>query len=208
MRTMTCSLVILMPDTLKGFVQLMDGLPDNNSKLINPQNAREAILSSQTDRGAAFADAAAGPWTVTIPAQDVWVDIPLAVGVAMTQSPAVLFWRMDGNGQLFYDYTADWPTTIVPGGYTRSVAMTAVIGLDPNNNTYEFSFTIAGVTQEPVEVVETASTTDAVTVTLIAGQGIDVSVAPVVSVQVRNIENADDLSLLSFAYRVTGGVLA
>ena len=197
-----------MADTLLGFVGAMNGIPDNTSKLVSPQNAREAWLSLSEDRGAAFADAAQGPWIVPIPAVDVWVDIPQAIVAAMVGSPASLFWRMDGNGHLGYDYTADWPDTIVPVGYTRSASLLGVIGFDPNGDTWELAFTIAGVIQEPTETIETAGQTDAVTTTLIAGQGIDVSVAPPVSISVRNRDSAADLSLLSFSYRVTGGVLA
>lgn len=197
-----------MADTLLSFQAAMNGIPDNTSALISPQDAREAWISLLEDRGAAFADAAAGPWTVPIPAVDTWVDIPLAIVADMVGSPANLFWRMDANGHLGYNYAADWPTVAVPPGYTRAGALLAVIGLDPNGDTWEFAFTIGGVIQEPTEVVDTATATDAVTVTLIAGQGIDVSVAPPVSVSVRNLSNAGDLDLLSFSYRVTGGVLA
>jgi len=195
-----------MADTLLGFVDSMDGMPDNSSQLVSAQDVRQSLLSSQSDRGASFASG--GPWTVPIVAIGTWVDIPVAVGVDMVQSPAVLFWRMDANGHLFYNYTADWSTTTVPAGLIRAVTLTAVIGLDPNGDTWEFAFTVAGVIQEPVEIVETAGQTDAVTLTLIAGQGIEPFVAPPVSVQVRNMDTASDLTLLSFAYNVRGGPLA
>ena len=197
-----------MSDTLLSFVGAMNGIPDNTSRLVAPQNAREAWLSLVPDRAGAYANPAAGPWTVPIAAVDTWTDIPLAIAADMIQSPAVLFWRMDANGQVGYDYAADWPDAVVPAGYTRSVALTAVIGLDPNGDTWEFAFAIDGVVQEPTELIETAGQTDAVTVTLVAGQGIDVSLAPRVSVQVKNNSNAGDLALLSFAYRANGGVLA
>ena len=198
-----------MTDTLLSFVSAMNGIPDNTSKLISPQDARQAWLSLVADRGAAFADSAAGPWVIPNPGVDIWVDIPLTIAADMVGSPASLFWRMDINGHLGYDYVADWPTTIVPPGYTRAASLLAVVGFDPNGDTGEFAFAIDGVIQEPVEVVETGQANDAVTVTVIAGQGIDVSVAPRVSVQMRNTSGGTNpLDLLSFSYRVTGGVLA
>ena len=194
-----------MADTLLNFTQAMSGVPDNTSQLVTPRNLRELQLSAITDRGAAYA--AVGPWTVPIPAADVWVDIPSAISADMTESPAVLFWRMDTNGHLFYNYAADWPTIDVPPGLIRAVILTAVIGLDPGGPTWEFAFTIDGVPQEPTELVETSGQTDAVTVTLIAGQGIEPGIAPPVSVSVKNNSNGGDLDLLSFGLNIRGGPL-
>jgi len=195
-----------MADTLLNFTPAMDGLPDNTIQAIKPENVREAFLSTVTDRGAAFASG--GPWTVPIPASDTWVDIPLNVLPDMVESPAVLFWRMNANGHLFYNSAADWPNVDGPSDLIRSVTLTAVIGIDPNGDTWEFAFTVDGVVQTPSVIVETANQTDAVTVTLIASQGISPFDAPVVSIQAKNNDDSTDLVLLSLSFNVRGGPLS
>lgn len=196
-----------MVDTLSTFTQAMALLPDNTSRLINPSAHRSALISLLDDRGAAFADPTQAPFTIPIPAVDTWVDIPLAISAAMVESPAVLFWRMDANGHLVYDYEADWPTITVPPGHIRAARLLAVIGLDPGTDIWEFAFTLGGAIQEPTWIIDTATATDAITVTLIAGQGVDVSLAPPVSVSVRNLNDASDLTMLAFNMSTTGGPL-
>lgn len=196
-----------MPDTLSTFTQAMALIPDNSARLISPDDQRSVAISLMSDRGGAFADEAAGPWVIPIPAVDVWVDIPLAISVDMVESPASLFWRKDANGQLLYDYAADWPTIVVPPAMTRSVRMAAVLGIDPDADAWEFAFTIGGVILTPTQTISTATTTHAVTVTLAGSQGIDVSDAPPISVQCRNLSDATDLALLSLSFGTQGGAL-
>jgi len=179
-------------------------IPDNTSRLISPDDQRSVAISLMADRGSCFSDPAAGPWVIPIPAVNTWVDIPLAIAADMVQAD-VLFWRMDANGQLFYDYLADWPTTVVPPGHTRQVTLLAVVDIDPNGDTWEFAWTIGGVVQEPVFTIETATATQAIVATILSGDPIDVSVAPPVSLQVQNIDNANDLALNLVSLRATGG---
>lgn len=194
-----------MADTLLTFTEAMNGLPDNNTRLIDPADVRGAHLSLLQDYGANYGDPAQAPWVVPIPAQDTWVDIPIAIGGAAAMVPGGnLFWRQDGNGHLKYDYLADWPTTVVPAGYTRTVRLLGVVTIDPGNVTWEFAFTIAGVIQLPTYVVDSASTTDALSVSIVSGDPIDVSVAPPVSMSVRNLTNDDDLPLQLVSMRTTG----
>ena len=198
-----------MPDTLSTFTQAMALLPDNTSRLVSPDDQRSVAISLLPDRGAAFADSAAGPWVIPITTAGVWVDIPLSISADMVASPASLFWRMNANGGLFYNYAADWPTIVVPPGYTRAVRTLGILSFDPLGSiVWQFAVGINGVAQEPFESVETAAQTDAVTVTVVGSDGIDVSLAPVVSIMVRNQTNTDDLPLTAFAYSTQGGVLA
>jgi len=196
-------------DTLLNFQEAMNGLPDNTTRLIQPANVRGANLSLMQDYGGNYADPAQGPWTVPIPAVNTWVDIPQAIGgaAAMVLGGA-LFWRQDANGHLKYDYLADWPTTVVPAGYTRIVRLLGVVTIDPGNITWEFAFTIGGVIQLPTYVVDSSSTSDALSVSVISGDPIDVSLAPPVSMSVRNLTNADDLPLQLLSMRTTGAALA
>lgn len=161
------------------------------------------------DRGGASADAALMPVTVPIPAVDTWVDINLALGVPiMLQSSASLFWRMDANGQVFYNYAADWPTTVVPPGYERTVRAQAALTIDPNNDSFEFAIAFDGVPHAPFTGVDTANSTDEISLFVISNSIIDVSLAPPVSVQVKNTDDSTDLILNSFAMLTTGGALA
>lgn len=193
-----------MVDTLSTFQQAMALLPDNTSRLISPDDQRSVAVSLMQDRGACFGNPANGPWVIPIPAINTWVDIPQAIAVDMVQGGS-LFWRMDANGQLVYDYAADWPTIVVPPGHIRQVTLLGVVDIDPNGDTFEFAFTIGGVIQEPVFTVETASQTDAITVTVISGDPVDVSAAPPVSMSVRNTDNANDLSMNLISLRTSGG---
>ena len=198
-----------MADTLVGMAEGLGLLPNNTTREIDAEDVRRVAVSYLPDRGQAFGDPALSPWVVPIPAVDTWVDIPTAIGgsAAMVQGDA-LFWRMDANGQLGYDYAADWPTVAVPAGYTRQVTLLGVVNIDPNGDTWQFAFTIDGVIQEPVFTVETAIQTDAVVVALVSGDPIDVSLAPRVSMSVRNVSNANDLDLNLVSMRATGGPLA
>jgi len=182
-------------------------VPDNTSRLISPDDTRSCWLSLTADRGACYGDPALGPWVIPIPAVNTWVDIPLAIAADMVQGDA-LFWRMNANGQLFYDYAADWPTTVVPPGYTRQVTLLGVVDLDPDGSTWEFAFTIGGVIQAPIFTIDTAASTAAIVATILSGDPIDVSIAPPVSLSVRNLTNANDLNLNLISLRATGGALA
>jgi hypothetical protein len=198
-----------MTDSLVGFTQAMNLLPDNTSRLIGADDVRSSLLSLMPDRGTAFADPAAMPKSVTIPAVNTWVDLPVALGGAPTmQSGAQLFWRMDANGHLKYDYPADWPTITVPPGTQRISTLYGVIDIDPNGVTWEFAFTVAGVPRTLVYRVIEPSQTDALSVAMIDGPAIDVSVAPLVSVSVRNLTNATPLLVRAFSFRAIGGPLA
>lgn len=197
-----------MPDTLSSFSEAMALLPDNTSRLISPDDQRSVAISLLPDRGGAFADQALGPWVVPITVVDDWVDIPVNIVPDMVQSPASLFWRMDANGHLFYDYAADWPTIVVPPAHTRAVRFLAVIGLDPNNDSWQFAMALDGVPQLPFITIDAASTTDAIEAIVPLGQGLDVTAAPRVSVRVRNRSTTADLSLSSFGFSTVGGPLA
>jgi hypothetical protein len=195
-----------MADTLVTFQQAMNLLPDNASRLIEPDDVRSAFLSLLPDRGAAFA---VGTFTVPIVTQGTWVDIPIGIGggATMVQGDA-LFWRKDSNGHLVYDYQADWPAATVPPGYVREVFLVGVVQIDPGNIVWEFAFTIGGVIQAPTVLVDSASTTDSISVPIISGDPVDVSAAPPVSLSVRNLTNTDDLPLTLVSFRATGGVQA
>lgn len=197
-----------MPDTLSSFTEAMALVPDNTSRLISPDDQRSVAISLIADRGGCFADPLAGPYVVPITVIDEWVDIPLALVPDMVASPANLFWRMDANGQLGYDYQADWPAAVVPAGYVRSVRFVGVVDIDPDNNVWQFAMALDGVPQEPFFTIDAASTANAMTFTVAAGQGIDVSLAPRVSMMVRNQSNTTDLDLLLFSMATIGGALA
>ena len=196
-----------MADTLTDFQGAMALLPDNTSRVVSPEDIRRSYLSLQSDRGACYGDPAQGPWVIPIPAVNTWVDIPNAISGDMVQSD-VLFWRMNANGALFYNYQADWPTAVVPGGYIRQVLLLAAVTVDPGNEVWEFAWTIGGVIQAPTYVLDSSSTTGALTQTILSGDPVDVSVAPPVSLSVRNLTNANDLPLQLVSLRATGGVLA
>ena len=196
-----------MPDTLSTFQQAMALLPDNTSRLISPDDQRSVAVSLMTDYGSCFGDPAMSPWVVPIPAINTWVDIPLTIAADMVQGGS-LFWRMNANGQLFYDYAADWPTIVVPPGYIRTVTLIGVVDFDPNGDTWQFAFTIGGVVQAPIFTVETAGQTDAVVTTLVSGDPVDVSLAPPISLQVRNLTTAGDLNLNLVSLRTTGAAQA
>lgn len=195
-----------MPDTLSTFSEAMGLLPDNTSRLVSPDDQRSVAISLMADRGGAFGDQDLAPWTVPMPVIDEWVDLPQAID--MVFSPASVFWRMDANGHLFYDYAADWPTIVVPPGHQRSVRFAAVIDFDPGNDVRQFAIALDGVPQEPFFTIDAASTANAVTITIAGGQGIDVSAAPVVSVMSRNQTNTDALELNLLSLAITGGALA
>lgn len=171
-------------------------------------DVRRAYLSLLPDRGAMYGEPASAPWTIPIPAAGTWVDIPLALPPADRVQSDSLFWRMNANGQLVYNYAADWPTVAVPAGYTREVLLLGVVELDPNGDAFEFAFSIGGVIQAPTYVVDTAVSTQAISVTVVSGDPVDVSVAPPVSMSVRNLDNANDLTLNLFSMRAAGGVRA
>jgi hypothetical protein len=196
-------------DTLAYLQEALGLLPDNTTRLISPDDVRRVHLSLVGDRGGVFADPAQGPWTVPIPAIDTWVDIPIAIGggPAMVLGES-LFWRKDSNGHLFYNYAADWPTVAVPAGYTRQVTLLGVVEFDPNGDTWEFGFTIAGVIQLPTFTIETAGQTDSTSATIISGDPVDVSAAPAVSLSVRNLSSDADLSMTLASFRTQGSVLA
>jgi hypothetical protein len=200
-----------MPDTLQTFTQAMALLPDNNTRLIDPGDVRSANISLMQDRGAAFGDPAAAPWVVPMPVVNSWVDLPQAIGGSSPGgmvSGDALFWRMDSNGQLRYDYAADWPPIVVPPGYTRQVLLLGVVELDPNGNIYEFAFSIGGVVELPTYRVDTSTATNAISLTFVSGDPIDVSAAPPVSIKARNLSNTQPLNLRLISMRASGGVLA
>lgn len=195
-----------MPDTLSTFSEAMGLIPDNTSRLISPDDQRSVAISLMSDRGAAFG---VGPFVVPIAAIDTYVDIPLGIGGAppMTQGES-LFWRMDANGQLVYNYAADWPTIVVPPGHIRSVELIGVVDFDPDGSTWVFAFSIGGVIQPPEFTTETAVSADAIVVTMVSGDPVDVSLAPPVSLAVKNLTNTNDLTLNLVSMRVRGGPLA
>ena len=195
-----------MPDTLSTFSVAMGLIPDNTARLIAPDDQRSVAISLLPDRGGAVGDP--GPWVIPIAAVDVWVDIPQAISGDMVPGEGALFWRMDVNGHLAYDYAADWPTIVVPPGHLRNVRFVGEVDIDPNNNVWQFAMAIAGVPQTPFITVDDASTTDALAVIILAGVLMDVSAAEIVSLQVRNQSNTDDLELNAIEYGVTGGPLA
>lgn len=182
-------------------------IPDNTSRLISPDDQRSVAISLMPDVGGCFASP--GPFVVPIAAVDTYVDIPLAIGGAppMTQGES-LFWRMDANGQLIYNYAADWPTIVVPPGHIRSVVFTGIVDFDPDGNTWVFAFTLGGVIQPPEYTIDTAAGAGAIAVSIISGDPVDVSLAQPVSLSVKNITNAVDLNLNLISMRVRGGPLA
>ena len=194
-----------MADTLKGFSDFMAGLPDNQSQLIKPQNLREAILSDTADRGAAYGDG--GPWTVSNPGVDQWFSIPLGIQADMVLSPASLFWSMDANGRMFYDYATYYPNVDVPPGLIRAIRVVAVIGFDAQNDVWEFGVNIGGVVQSPTVKIDTASTTDITQAIVSVGDGLDVASATPVTIVARNTSDSTNLELHSFSYRIVGGAL-
>lgn len=198
-----------MADTLAYFQEALGLLPDNTTRLVSPEDVRRVSLSLLGDRGGAFGDPAQGPWVVPIPAIDTPVDIPIAIGggAAMVLGEA-LFWRLDANGHLVYDYLGDWPTAVVPAGYTRQVTLLGVVEIDPNADTWEFAFTIGGVVQLPVYTIDSSVQTDAISITMVSGDPIDVSLAPPVSLQVINRTSANDLTLNLVSMRTQGSILA
>ena len=198
-----------MADTLAYFQEAMGLLPDNTTRLVSPEDTRRVSLSLLGDRGGVYGDPAQGPWVVPIPAIDTPVDLPIAIGggAAMVLGES-LFWRADANGQLVYDYLADWPTAVVPAGYTRQVTLLGVVEFDPNGDTWEFAFTIGGVAQAPSYTIETAGQTDSISATIISGDPIDVSAAPPVSMQVINRSGSADLNMSLLSFRTQGSVLA
>lgn len=195
-----------MAATLKTFQEVMNDLPDNSAQLISAEDLRSAVLSTTVDRGQIFGDPDLSPWTVPIPAAGTWVDIPTAIGGTILGD--ALFWRQNGSGQLVYNYPADWPPTVVPPGYVREVQVLSVVEIDPGADTWEFAVTIGGILQEPIVQIDSSVQTDALSVTIVSGDPIDVSAAPAVSLSVRNITTATDLPLALFALRVTGGIKA
>lgn len=195
-----------MPDTLSTFTQAMGLIPDNTSRLISPDDERSVAISLMDDRGAAVGDSNFAPWTVPIAAIGTWVDIPQAID--MLQEPQVLFWRMDANGHLIYNYAADWPTIVVPPGHQRAARFASTLNIDPNNNVWQFAISIDNVPQEPFITVDDASTTDALSVLVLNGEILTLTDSPVISVQVRNQSNTDDLALAAFLFGVVGGALA
>lgn len=197
-----------MPDTLSTFSEAMGLIPDNTSRLISPDDQRSVAISLMPDRGGAFADQAQGPFVIPLPVVDDWVDIPQAIGAGMVFSPASVFWRMDANGHLIYNYAADWPTVVVPPGYLRAVRFVAVVDFDPGNDVLQFAMAVAGVPQAPFFTIDAASTALAMTISVVGGQGIDVSAAPPISLQVRNQTNTDSLTVFLMSMSVTGGALA
>ena len=181
-------------------------IPNNTSRLIEPDDQRSVAISLLADRGAAIGEP--GPWVIPITAVGAWVDIPQAISSDMVQTPAALFWRMDANGHLFYDYAADWPTITVPGGHQRSIRFSAEVDIDPDNAVWQFAMAIAGVPQTPFITIDSASTTDALAVVVLNGAILDVTAADRISLQVRNQSTTADLTLNAIAYGVVGGPLA
>lgn len=201
-----------MTDTLLGFVQAMNGIPDNTSKLISPQDARQAWLSLTPDRGVAVIDPAVLPVTIPLVA-NVWTDLPTAIianGGGMNQGALPLFWRMDGNGHLGYDYLADWPTTVVPPGYFRQVIVTVVIevALANSTNLYEFAVTQAGVQLAPFLGIDEAQNQDENLVNIVTATSAEVDLQERFSVSVRNVDAANGLDVLAFGYLTEGGAPA
>lgn len=201
-----------MPDTLLSFVSAMNGIPDNTSKLISPQDARQAWLSITRDRGSANYDGVGAPLTIPL-VQNVWQDVPqgiLAAGGGMEEGVLPLFWRMDANGHLAYDYTADWPTTIVPPGYERHVGIVAEleVQLASASDVYEFAVSIDGVQIPPVFSLDEASLQTETWVTFVATTALEVAAAPLVSVSVRNIDGAAALGVVNFGCLASGGIPA
>ena len=195
-----------MPDTLSSFTEAMGLIPDNTSRLIAPDDQRSVAISLLSDRGAGVGDSNFAPWTVPIAAVGAWVDIPQAID--MLAEPQTLFWRMDVNGHLIYAYADDWPTIVVPPGHQRAARFTALAVIDPNNNVWQFAISIDGVPLEPFITIDDASTTDALAVAVLNGEVLTLTDNPVISVQVRNQSNTDDLALSAFGHSVEGGPLA
>ena len=144
---------------------------------------------------------------------NVYVDIPSALIAitpgSMIQGQGVMFWRMDANGQLGYDYLADWDDAVVPAGYERDVIIEASLTVDPvGTDSFEFAITVAGVALEPSAIVDIATQQDAATVIVVSEAIIDVSVAPKISVAVRNIDGTSDLEIIHLGYTLRGGALA
>jgi len=197
-----------VPDTLSTFTQALGLVPDNTSRLIGPVSTRSVWLSLTTDRGGAQADPGQLPAVITIPAAGTWVDIPIDTGVFLpTTNP--LFWRNDANAHVFYNYQADWPPANVPPGHIREVTMLAVVTIDPSGTgTHELAFSVSGVPIPPFVQFDPASQQNELTVTVNATSPIDVSAAPPISVQIRNLDSAGDVTLLGADFKVFGGALA
>jgi hypothetical protein len=193
-----------MPDTLVTFTQAMALLPDNTSRLIGPDDVRSSEISLMADRGTALA--LGGPWTIPITTVNQWVDIPIAIGGAMVQG-SCLFWRMDANGHLKYNYAADWPAIVVPAGLARNVLAQAILDIDGQGKSWEFGFTVAGVIQQPVFKLHATNATSALVITPWTGNSLIVADAPVVSISVRNTQDTTDLTVNAMALRTTGGPL-
>ncbi len=109
---------------------------------------------------------------------------------------------------MFYDYASDWPTIEVLPGHQRTVRVQAALGIDPNTDNFQFAVAFAGVPHQPFIDIDTANATSAISVFVASNSLIDVSVAPPVSIQVRNLDDTSGLILNSFAMLTTGGALA
>lgn len=198
-----------MPDSLLTMTEALNGVPDNTSNLVTPQNVRQALLSIVADHGVAAADQATLPQTIPI-TQNVYADIPAALiaeGATMISGTLPLYWRMDANGHLYYDYPADWPGVTVPAGYLRSVGITALIDVElaSATNVYAFTITLDGVPVGNTIYVDEAQNQDRTLVALETQQALEVGAAPIVSVAVTNTAGGSDLDVLSFGYRCIGG---
>jgi len=194
-----------MADVLFSFVEAMNALPDNTTRLISPDDVRSAFLSLTADRGSCYADDDAAPWVIPIPAVDTWVDINAAIFGDIVDDPGNLFWRTDANGRLVYDYQGDWPPTVIPTELVRDVLMFANVSIDPGNSAWQFAIAINGVPQEPAATVDLSTQADSITIPVSVSQGLKPADSLPVSVQVRNLTGADDLTLQHLSMNTLGG---
>jgi len=180
--------------TLMYLDQVLSGLPDNVSKLIEPVAIRNHVVSSKDGLGFMYTET-----QIAIPiVADEWVAInPLLVDTVV----AAELWAFDSNNLALSNY-AVLPAT-VPAGYSKVLQATTLMVLNKiggGTDEYQFQYTRNGVGFGTIEPHYFAGTPSLVT--LQSDTLADVSVADTYGVQVKGVGTGDSFDLLSFSFQL------
>ena len=189
-----------MAQTLRYGDQLFAGVPDNVSRLIQPENIRDYMASQFSGHG--------------FIASEVSTALTMSDGVPLSINPLLAdvlqvtdLWAVDGNNLLHPDY-AGWAT--VPAGYKKSVQMEAVLSLfhaTGGSPDYEIQFQVAGA---PIgrPVLLTFDGSQPQTVSIVETLDLAISDLALVGLRITPVLTSDDLDLTSFQMTLTDHLLS
>jgi len=195
-------MVILMAETLRYVEGLLANFPDNSQGLIKPVNMRDFVASFINGRGFLV--------------DETPVNIPITDGVFTSVNPLLLspiksttgLWIFDGNNLGVQNYNAI-PDVIIPAAYQKLLSLVTVLDVSKaagGADNYLMQHTKNGLPLGLAESVQfTAAGTQ--TVTLLATDFVDLSLADTFGVAIAGDGTIDDLTLNYFTMNLSDSIL-